>query len=618
MMIIVCFILWFIGAIIVIKDYKTESTRWAALSFFFTGLGAFSVVIDENVIGYIISQNLFSEHVVNSLYFIVGIISAISHYIAPYTMLMFGISSAGIISKSKRKIVNFVLVIPPILSFILLPLTRNDSKSPNELLIYFRILSTWAVPYILGGCLFSIIAYGKEKSYLRRKHKFFNAVIGVPAMFYCAVSNFILRCVGHNNNWRYFIFIIPMQLIFFLFFAKKYGVLGVRLKFNRYRFAFDNIIDLISDSIVAVDEYLNITEVNKIFIEEFSLPRNTYFSFSKMIKDSSLLKYNDILINLIHKSKSKRKTIEIVITNELEKNYYSVEAVPIIINNEFCGTVLLFKNITDYKRNLELIRQNQEQLIEHERLVSLNQLIGGIAHNLKTPLMSSAGGIHIINRNTGRLEEYISEFAKENEGFDLNYLSNLMDEIYNWQHRIKDYLKYMSEVITVVKGQVVEYSPDKEEIFGIEEIFDKVNLLMNYEFKKSNCKLVKENNIYKSAKIKGNINSLIQVFNNIINNAIEASVEGEEIILGSYKEEKNVIFYVKNFGEKISEEISPKIFKRMVTTKGKNGTGLGLYISKSIIKGRFNGDIYFKSDDIATTFFIKIPIKDGDEKYESQ
>ena len=103
------------------------------------------------------------------------------------------------------------------------------------------------------------------------------------------------------------------------------------------------------------------------------------------------------------------------------------------------------------------------------------------------------------------------------------------------------------------------------------------------------------------------------MLNNLISNSIEVSKSEDVIILGAYKERDKVIFYVKNFGEKIPEEVQCKIFNKMVTTKGKNGTGLGLYISKSIIKGRFNGEMYFNTNYKETTFFIKIPLVKGEK-----
>ena len=46
----------------------------------------------------------------------------------------------------------------------------------------------------------------------------------------------------------------------------------------------------------------------------------------------------------------------------------------------------------------------------------------------------------------------------------------------------------------------------------------------------------------------------------------------------------------------------------MITTKGKNGTGLGLFMSYSTIRAHFNGDITFESNSNGTTFNIIIPI----------
>ena len=166
----------------------------------------------------------------------------------------------------------------------------------------------------------------------------------------------------------------------------------------------------------------------------------------------------------------------------------------------------------------------------------------------------------------------------------------------------------MSDVITAVKGQVTEHNETAEECFSIQELEEKVTLLMAFEIKKSKCAFVKEINIDSLQQINGDVNSLVQVLNNLITNAIEASKSGNTVTFGAYKIDCNVIFLVRNLGQKIPEEIQEKIFNKMITTKGKNGTGLGLYISKSIIKVRFNGEVYFETNDKETTFFVRIPL----------
>ena len=59
----------------------------------------------------------------------------------------------------------------------------------------------------------------------------------------------------------------------------------------------------------------------------------------------------------------------------------------------------------------------------------------------------------------------------------------------------------------------------------------------------------------------------------------------------------------------VSKEVQAKLFKQMFTTKGKNGTGLGLFMSYSTIRGNFNGDITFDSEEgKGTTFHIILPM----------
>ncbi|MBC2579365.1 ATP-binding protein [Clostridium sp. DJ247] len=603
-MAIVWILLWIWAFIMIIKDYKTESTVWMSVVAFFSGLGAFSVVFEETIIKYFIVQYGISKRTINLMHFIDAIIMAIVYSIVPYCMLLYGLSYVKISHKDKKKMVYAILFIPPVLNFIFLPIKSNYLKTSEELMLYFRQLAIWVVPYVMGAIFLLVYSYFKEKSYLMKKYKLLTIIIVVPCFSYTVLSNIIFRAFGLQNNWRYFALLIPVQFIGFLYFAFKYGILGVRLKFHRYKFAFENIMEFVSDSIITLDESLDVVEFNKEFKKNFLIDNKKYKNFNETIGFSKISEYKDSLINIINDSKKNNtKAMEILINTNVETKYFEVHANPIILNCEYLGSVLVFKDITVHKKNLELIKQNQFQLIEKERLLSLSQLIGGVAHNLKTPLMSSSGGIQIIKRDIGKIYEYIHKDYK-----DAAETTKLISEINDWGQRITEYLVYMSNVITAVKGQVTEYSETEECYFSIQELEEKVTLLMAFEIKKSKCEFVKEIIIDPKQNIKGDVNSLIQVLNNLITNAIEASKEGNRITFGAYKIDHNVVFFVKNFGNKISEKIQSKIFNKMVTTKGKNGTGLGLYISKSIIKVRFNGEIYFETNDKETTFFVKIPL----------
>jgi len=59
----------------------------------------------------------------------------------------------------------------------------------------------------------------------------------------------------------------------------------------------------------------------------------------------------------------------------------------------------------------------------------------------------------------------------------------------------------------------------------------------------------------------------------------------------------------------MTPEVKEKLFKEMVTTKGKNGTGLGMFMSYSTIRGHFNGNITFSSEvGIGTRFNVILPL----------
>jgi signal transduction histidine kinase len=102
----------------------------------------------------------------------------------------------------------------------------------------------------------------------------------------------------------------------------------------------------------------------------------------------------------------------------------------------------------------------------------------------------------------------------------------------------------------------------------------------------------------------------VQVFNNFIINAIHSyHARGGNIVLSIDLREMHLLFGIKDFGSGIPQEVQPRLFKEMITTKGTQGTGLGLYMSYVAIKGKFGGDVWFDTaQNVGTTFYIKIPI----------
>ena len=293
-----------------------------------------------------------------------------------------------------------------------------------------------------------------------------------------------------------------------------------------------------------------------------------------------------------------------IIKNEEQLNYTKL---PITSNDELGDLAISFNNIQDLtKSNIEQIHNNQETLMESERLASLGQLIGGIAHNLKTPIMSISGALEGL---TGLIKEY-EESIDDPEVSSKDH-HDIAKDMSDWISKIKDYTEYMSDIITAVKGQAVTLSEADSVHFTLDELVKRVNILMKHELKNAIIYLNISMKTDEHTSINGDINSLVQVINNMISNAIQA-YNGEtnkniELILET--KNNNVYISVKDYASGMPKAVQEKLFKEMITTKGKNGTGLGLYMSYSTIKAHFNGDIVFESEEgKGTTFTIIIPL----------
>lgn len=288
---------------------------------------------------------------------------------------------------------------------------------------------------------------------------------------------------------------------------------------------------------------------------------------------------------------------------------YMTSKLPVYSNDEIGDLTIAFNRIQDLTNSyIKQLHDNQDTLMEKERLASLGQLIGGIAHNLKTPIMSISGAAEGL---TDLIKEY--DASIDNPQVNSQDHHDIAKDMSSWVSKIKDYTSYMSDIITAVKGQAVTLSEVQNVSFDIEELLKRVDILMKHELKNALIYLRVSVNVPENTTLNGDINSLVQVINNMISNSIQAydgkPEQNIDLSVSFADDNKNIVIAVKDYGPGLSDKVKSKLFNEMITTKGKNGTGLGLYMSYSTIKAHFNGDIKFESEDgKGTTFYIILPL----------
>ena len=400
------------------------------------------------------------------------------------------------------------------------------------------------------------------------------------------------------------VFVTPISfsvsIICFALAIFKFDFLGIA------PIALRKIADRMSDSYLVLNDDGTITDFNQTFlvtfkIKDIALRGQNFDEFCK----SNKINYGKIK-NAIAKTKDSKKTVSFEFHARRIHKIFSVEVNTIYSDGVSLGTLILFKDITQHIEDMETIKNNQDILMERERLASLGQLIGGIAHNLKTPIMSISGAAEGL---TDLVKEYDSSIDDpEVNSQDHHDIAKDMSE---WIVKIKEYTEYMSDIITAVKGQAVTLSETENISFDIDELVKRVDILMKHELKNALIYMNVQMNAPKNTKINGDINSLVQVINNMISNSIQAyngkTEQNIDLILN--KSDGNLIISVRDYGCGLPQKVQDKLFKEMITTKGKNGTGLGLYMSYSTIKAHFNGNITFESKEgEGTTFSIILPL----------
>lgn len=522
----------------------------------------------------------------------------------PLSLLFTGMIFAN--TKIRVSYKTIFLVLPPLLSYVML--LTNDFHHlyfirfsiRNEDVIqgpYFYIHSLISYSYIFIGLFYLMRFSIKNSGFFSKQSLLVSGGSLIPVMTNILITFKIIKVPLYTTAISFSIAIILYALAIF-----RYSFLKVA------PIALQTIVDMISDGFIILNEDNLIIDFNettqKTFRSTLIICRN--ISFEIFIKKAGLTGDDRDLLELINEARINDTTVSC--KKSIQKDpctkYFSIEITPITAKKNFLGTIILFKDITENIRYIETIEEKHAIMMEQERLASLGQLIGGIAHNLKTPIMSIAGAVE-------GLKDLVSEYDQsiEDAGVTAEDHHEIAAEMRSWLDKIKPYCAYMTDIIDTVKGQAMKFNVTTMMSFTVNELVKRIELLMKYELIRYKCQLNTTIDVNYNTELYGDINSLVQVFDNIIINAIQAyKKKNGQIDFMVSENQEGVLFSLRDYAKGIPESIKHKLLKEMVTTKGKDGTGLGLYMSHSTIKGRFGGKMWFESEEgKGTTFYILIP-----------
>jgi len=248
-------------------------------------------------------------------------------------------------------------------------------------------------------------------------------------------------------------------------------------------------------------------------------------------------------------------------------------------NGKVIGCVVVFRDV------------GKERKIDQAK----TEFVSLASHQLRTPLATVKWYVEmLLDEDVGKLHNQQKQYLKE---IDIG------------NERMIDLVNALLNVSRIEMGT---FAVDLEKA-DIGRIADEAIHELELQIKKKNLKLIKK---YDKLLTKINLDSKLidMVFHNLLSNAVKYTPKGGKILLEIKVNDPDILVSVSDTGYGIPKKDQGKIFTKMfradnIKEKDTTGTGLGLYIVKSIVEKSAGGKIWFKSaKDKGTTFSFTIPL----------
>jgi PAS domain S-box-containing protein len=335
------------------------------------------------------------------------------------------------------------------------------------------------------------------------------------------------------------------------------------------------------DPLVTIDSEGKITDVNKAtesatgyergkligsdFSDYFTEPEKARAGYKKVFTEGFV---KDYPLALRHKSGKEM----LVLYNAT------------IYSNKNGGVQGVFAAARDVSERIKL----EKQLKDSERLAAIGATAGMVGHDIRNPLQAITGDLYLVKTE---LEELPDHQQKKNALESLDEIQNNID--------------YINKIVADLQDYARPLNPRAQET----NIKSVVNEMVVKNGIPKNIKLIVEVED-KAERIMADPDYLKRIVSNLTLNAVQAMPNGGKLTIRAYAEEKtnDVLITVEDTGVGIPEDVKPKLFTPMMTTKSK-GQGFGLAVVKRMTEG-LGGTVTFESQEgKGTTFIVRFPPK---------
>jgi len=352
---------------------------------------------------------------------------------------------------------------------------------------------------------------------------------------------------------------------------------------------FEKIIEYAPTPIMIYDEDMNIVLTNKVFKETIydslnEIPTINVF-IQKAFENEDIENINEITayyknptlhtkVRQVMQTKSDEQKIALLSAVKLESDNFSTKALYMIS----------MLDITD-------IQKKEDLMLAQSRQAAMGDMLAMIAHQWRQPLSV----ISMVANNIKMELELSEEISREELE---KFVASLHTQTQYLSHTIEDFRDF--------------FKPDKEKReIKLSSIIEKLQNLMQKSLEENAIKLTVHN--VADISLFTYPNQLIQVIINILNNAKDAmkemQPENAEITIDTEQKNGELLIKICDNGGGIDDKTLNKLGEPYVTSKEKNGTGLGVYMSKIITTKQLKGRLFWECDTNGCCFFVALPIK---------